>query len=191
MVYLFDRRAALGALGVGVTLSQRAWAAPPAACGAPPCAFGPTTSLAQARRALTDILEVALLPFWRRLADTSTAEGYDLNHDARGDWLGPANPTLVGPGARALVLRPPAPTRARGAGRRCPCRARLRDAGLDACWTGLNGGFFWEVAARSYAPTLPDKQLYGQTFALYALSEHALATRSPAAIGGGLGRVSA
>ena len=55
--------------GPGLGLAHRARAAP-LGCGTPPCAFGPTTSLAQARKALADILELALLPFWRSARST-------------------------------------------------------------------------------------------------------------------------
>lgn len=175
-----SRRAALTAAGLGFAFASSARAGPPLGCGTPPCAFGPITSLAQARTALQDILNIALLPFWRRLADASTGEGYDLNHDGQGRWLGPVNPTLVGQ-ARVLWFF----AHLHRHGRVVPADAARAERGhailTERLWDRVHGGFFWEVAAKGYAPTLPDKQLYGQTFGLYALSEHALVTGSPAA----------
>ena len=175
-----SRRGALGAAGAGLALGRRAWAAPPVGCGTPPCAFGPTTGWPAARAGLEAILARSLLPFWRRVADTSTGEGYDLNHDLAGRWLGPANRSVVTQ-ARTLWFF----AHLRRHGRAVPDDARRAERGLailtDRLWDPVHGGFFWEVRHTSYAPSRPDKQLYGQAFALFALSEHALVTGSPVA----------
>jgi mannobiose 2-epimerase len=42
-----------------------------------------------------------------------------------------------------------------------------------------HGGFFWETDASGEMPTRPDKHMYGQAYALYALSELARATDDP------------
>jgi mannobiose 2-epimerase len=44
-------------------------------------------------------------------------------------------------------------------------------------WDEKNGGFAWEVNATGTVKTRPKKHLYGQSFALYALSEYAMASR--------------
>ena len=97
---VFSRRRALALAGAAAAgLAGPAWAGPPVGCGSPPCAFGPTTSWAGARTALESILDQSLLPFWRGVADLSTREGqregYALNHDLAGRWLGPANLAVV------------------------------------------------------------------------------------------------
>ena len=166
--------------GAGLGFARRTWAEAPIGCGSPPCTFGPVTGLVEARAGLEDILNLALLPFWRAVADASTGEGYDLNHDARGRFLGPVNRTLVGQ-ARLLWFL----AHLRRHGRAVPADAARAERGYafltKRLWDSVNGGFFWEVAAKGYGPTMPDKQLYGQTFALFALSEHALVSGSPPA----------
>jgi mannobiose 2-epimerase len=46
----------------------------------------------------------------------------------------------------------------------------------DKMWDLKNGGFYWEVDATGNQKLKPNKHLYGQSFALYALSEYALAS---------------
>jgi mannobiose 2-epimerase len=49
-------------------------------------------------------------------------------------------------------------------------------------WDKANSGFVWEVDATGTKPTQPGKHLYGQAFALYALSEYYLASQSKEAL---------
>jgi mannobiose 2-epimerase len=151
-----------------------AGALPPIGCGPPPCAFTPVADWTGARQALRDILTRNYLPFWRRLADESRGEGYDLNHDLAGRWLGPSDPALV---AQARMLWFFAHLRRRGHAEAADeARAArgfkiLTERFLDP----THGGYFWRLQAADLQPRQADKQLYGQTFALFALSEHALA----------------
>jgi mannobiose 2-epimerase len=46
----------------------------------------------------------------------------------------------------------------------------------EKMWDQENGGFFWEVDATGNEKLRPRKHLYGQSFALYAISEYYLAT---------------
>lgn len=172
-----SRRAALAAAGAGLALGRQAWAALPVGCGTPPCAFGPTTDWEAARAGLEGILSQSVLPFWRRVADRSTGEGYDLNHDAAGKWLGLANRSLV---SQARMLWFFAHLRRHGRATPEDARRALRGYAIltDRLRDPVHGGFFWEVRHTSYTPSKPDKQLYGQAFALFALSEHALVTGS-------------
>jgi len=54
------------------------------------------------------------------------------------------------------------------------------DAGFrflrDRMWDQTNGGFYWEVDPTGLDVRRPVKHLYGQAFALYALSEYSVAT---------------
>jgi mannobiose 2-epimerase len=52
----------------------------------------------------------------------------------------------------------------------------------DKMWDAAHGGFFWMVDARGDGKLAPKKHLYGQAFALYALSEYYLASGHPEAI---------
>ena len=155
-------------------------AAPPLGCGTPPCPFGPVSTWRGARGALHDLLDLNLLPFWRRLADEFRGEGYDLNHDMAGRWLGPADPGLV---TQARLLWFFAHVRRRGHGEAADAaRAERGCAMLTRRFRDPDhGGFYWRVAAGDYRPKQADKQLYGQAFALFALSEQALATGDAAA----------
>jgi cellobiose epimerase len=49
----------------------------------------------------------------------------------------------------------------------------------DKMWDRKNGGFYWEVDGTGNQRLQPDKHLYGQSFALYALSEYAMAAKKP------------
>ena len=72
-----------------------------------------------------------------------------------------------------------------------PDRLGLRGLGLRECleaaelgyrflrdemWDGKNGGFYWEVDATGERKLKPNKHMYGQAFALYAISEYYLAS---------------
>jgi len=46
----------------------------------------------------------------------------------------------------------------------------------EKMWDSKNGGFYWEVDAAGSEKLKPRKHLYGQSFALYAISEYYLAT---------------
>jgi mannose/cellobiose epimerase-like protein (N-acyl-D-glucosamine 2-epimerase family) len=50
---------------------------------------------------------------------------------------------------------------------------------MDRMWDQANGGFYWEVDATGSKALLPKKHLYGQAFALYALSEYYRASQKP------------
>jgi cellobiose epimerase len=52
----------------------------------------------------------------------------------------------------------------------------------DWMWDREHGGFYWEVDVTGSEILRPHKHLYGQAFALYALSEYAMASRSQEAL---------
>ena len=47
---------------------------------------------------------------------------------------------------------------------------------IDKMWDHQNGGFYWEVDTTGNQKTARLKHLYGQSFALYAISEYAMAS---------------
>lgn len=53
----------------------------------------------------------------------------------------------------------------------------------DKMWDPEHGGFYWEVDATGDNKRNTQKHLYGQAFALYALSEYHLATQDPNVLG--------
>jgi mannobiose 2-epimerase len=117
-----------------------------------------------------------ILKFWHPAAIDTQHGGYRLNHDERGVWKGDAPKALVtqarmvwffarmaraGYGDRKQMLE------AAAHGYRF-LMEKMRDA--------RHGGFYWRVDATGARPLAPKKHLYGQAFALYALSEYAMAS---------------
>ena len=115
-----------------------------------------------------------ILGFWYPKT-IDPAGGYLLNHDLTGK--------PKGPGVRAIVTQ----------ARMVWFFARMARYGhepkkmLDAAdhgykflrekmWDSKNGGFYWEVDALG-KPTKTNKHLYGQSFAIYAIAELALASQ--------------
>lgn len=117
-----------------------------------------------------------ILKFWHPQTLDREHGGYRLNHDARGAWKGDAPKALVTQGRMVWFF------------------ARMARAGygdskqmLDAADHGYRflmermrdpryGGFYWRVDATGVKALAPKKHLYGQSFALYALSEFAMAS---------------
>lgn len=56
----------------------------------------------------------------------------------------------------------------------------------EKMWDQQNGGFYWEVDATGDRILKPRKHLYGQSFALYAISEYYLASRKKALLDFGI-----
>jgi cellobiose epimerase len=133
-----------------------------------------------ARELLERILVEAVVPFWVRNAPDGEFGGYRLHHDLNGAWKGPAGKALVTQ-ARTLwffsrLLRS---KYARAE------YAELAKHGFDFFCSSLrdaeNGGFYWETSCDGSTVTKPSKHLYGQAFALYALTEYAAVSRDGSA----------
>lgn len=117
-----------------------------------------------------------ILKFWHPGTLDTVHGGYRLNHAERGEWKGDAPKALVTQARMVWFF------------------ARMARAGygdskqmLDAAEHGYrflmekmrdarHGGFYWRVDAAGARPLAPKKHLYGQAFALYALSEYAMAS---------------
>src|SRR5579872_6722558 len=120
---------------------------------------------------LTRLLRENLLPFWESRAVDAAHGGYLLGHDARGRYRRGADKFLVTQ-ARTLwffsrLLRSAYGTAAHRA---------AADHGLaflrDRLWDRDAGGFFWSVDEPGMHVKQDGKHLYGQAFALFALSEY-------------------
>jgi mannobiose 2-epimerase len=126
----------------------------------------------QAEAALAD----KVLPFWASHAWDEPHGGFITHLDRVGQRLGPTDKYLV-PQAR-LVWTLAAAHRHGLVG-----RGYLELAGrgarflVERMWDSQAGGFVWAVQ-RDGTPLLADKRTYGQAFAIYGLSEYALAARS-------------
>lgn len=128
--------------------------------------------IGETREILERLLTENIVSFWLPATLDNENGGYRHNHDADGRWRGPAPKGLISH-ARALwffsrLSRSPYGDEASLAAARHGyqfLRAHM--------WDEEFGGFFWEVAFEGRTPTMPDKHLYGQAFALFALAEYA------------------
>ena len=125
------------------------------------------------RSVLERLLHENLIPFWHPRCIDDVRGGYHVGFDHRGQRVDLPVRGLVAQ-ARVLwfysrLVRSGA-SDFRGAA----------DHGFDylaaRLWDVDDGGFFWTVDADTGDPDVSDKQLYGQAFALYAVSEYAAAT---------------
>lgn len=131
------------------------------------------------RRALESLRE-HLLRFWYPQVLDKENGGYRLHHDMGGRWKGPANKNLVGQARTALFFSYLARSKY---GNEQHLQAARH--GYQFLMAALNdsqhGGFYWEVDWTGKVVTKSGKHLYGQAFALYALSEYAMASKDMAA----------
>lgn len=131
-------------------------------------------ALTEARQLCVKILEENMIPFWMNTIDENGG-GYMLNHDVNGKLLGSGNKALVTQSRTlwffARLYRSPFGK---------PEHLKAAEHGyrfmMDKMRDPQHDGFYWEVDASGEKAARPDKHLYGQSFALYALSEYALAT---------------
>jgi len=138
-----------------------------------------TQSKEKIQRNLERILTENIIPFWDETIIDRANGGYHLNHDIEGSNQGPANKNLVTQARMlwyyAYIYQSPYGTEnhlnAANHGYKY-LTTTMRDA--------RHGGYFWQVSPAG-KPTINAKHLYGQSFALYALSEYAQATGSPEA----------
>jgi cellobiose epimerase len=132
-------------------------------------------ALTGTKRSLEGILTENILPFWYPGILDYEHGGYRLNHDREGRWRGPANKCLVTQARTVWFF-------SRLVNSRYGCSEYLNAArhGYDflygQMWDAQFGGFYWEVEAARPIATKPDKHLYGQAFALFALAEYAKAS---------------
>lgn len=135
----------------------------------------PIATPAAALAAIERIVDRAFIPFWTTNCAPDAGEGYRLNHDVTGRWMGRCPHRTVAQ-ARTLwffsmmASSGDAPARDRALAQ--PGVAFL----LHRLWDHRYGGFFWEVRPRSELPSDSRKHLFAQAFALFALAEYALAS---------------
>lgn len=131
--------------------------------------------LLRARQRIEKILFHNIIPFWYRVVDHETG-GYNLNHGMDGQSLGKGSKMIV---TQARMIWYFSMLYRKGwAGREA---LEAAEHGFEFLRSGMmdreHGGFFWEIDA-SGRVTKDFKHLYGQAFALFGISEYALATGS-------------
>ena len=125
-------------------------------------------------KTLERILTENIIPFWYPEVIDEKDGGYRLNHDLEGRYQGPANKCLVTQARTLWFFSRLANSRYGAPGHLEAARhghAFLR----DRMWDQPFGGFYWEVDSAGRV-SRPEKQIYGQAFALYALTEYATAS---------------
>jgi mannobiose 2-epimerase len=122
-----------------------------------------------------------IFSFWYPATLDQTNGGYLLNHDINGRLRGPGTKMIVTQ-ARMVWLYS---RLAREGYQRSNCLAAA-ECGFrflrDKMWDKRYGGFYWQVDVTGDRKLRVKKHLYGQSFALYALSEYYLASGKPEAL---------
>jgi cellobiose epimerase len=124
---------------------------------------------------LEKILTENIIPFWYPEFMDFEKGGYRLNHDIQGKWKGRSNKSLVAQ-ARTVWFFSRLVNSEYGTQDHLKAARHGYEFLKVRMWDKEYGGFFWEVDSSGKIPTKPAKHLYGQAFALYALSEFALAS---------------
>ncbi len=124
----------------------------------------------QAKAELERILTQNIIPFWFPGCIDRETGGFRLNHDKNGQWLGPGPKALVTQSRTVWFFARLANS---PYGRPEHVEAALHGFRFlaDKMWDPEYGGFFWMVDERGEKPVMEKKHIYGQSFALYALSE--------------------
>jgi mannobiose 2-epimerase len=126
-------------------------------------------------------LKENIIPFWLNRSIDRTNGGYILNHNAAGEIKAGGSKGIVTQARQVWLFsklaregyQPKESMEAATHGFRF-----LR----DVMWDRQHGGFFWEVDATGKQRIGPKKHMYGQSFALYALSEYYLASKDKSAL---------
>ena len=160
------------------TIAAGASAQTPATPAAAPASAAATPTVERVRALMPRIeqnLRENVIPFWfPRCVDTVNG-GYRVHYGPKGEEL-PGGVKMIVTQSRQLWLAS-ALLRTRYA---IPGLREAADHGYrflrDVMWDKASGGFFWQVDSTGRHVMRPQKHLYGQAFAIYALSEYALAT---------------
>lgn len=120
---------------------------------------------------LERLLTENITPFWLSHTIDRAHGGFALNHATSGRPKGPATKTLVTQ-ARMLWFFSRLYRSAYGDASHLDAARHGYEFLKDRMWDEEFGGFYWEVDATGRHATKENKHLYGQSFALYGLSEY-------------------
>lgn len=121
-----------------------------------------------------------LLPFWTsRMTDTVNG-GFLTHFDKDGNDTGEDEKSLIAQ-TRCLYTISSAHRAGYGLGKYADMAKRGADFLIDRMWDNEYGGFFW-MMDRKGDLKIDKKIIYGQSFAIYSLSEYTLATGDPRGI---------
>lgn len=121
------------------------------------------------------ILQDNITSFWYSKSLDRQNGGYTISFGPNGEIKGEGTKMIVSQ-ARTVWLF----SRLARAGYKKDQYIEAADHGYrfltEKMWDSENGGFYWEVDVTGYRKLKPRKHLYGQAFALYAMSEFYLAS---------------
>jgi mannobiose 2-epimerase len=147
----------------------------------PPASPDAASRIAALVPALEKNLRQNIVPFWFPRSIDKEHGGYTIFYGPRGEPLAGGTKAIVTQ-ARTLWLS----SRLMRSEFAQPGFRDAADEGFrflrDRMWDPEYGGFFWEVDPTGTKVIRADKHLYGQAFALYALSEYYRASGNPEAI---------
>ncbi len=116
-----------------------------------------------------------IVAFWMSKSLDQKNGGYIINFGPRSEPKGPGTKMIVTQ-ARQIWLFSHLAHEGFGTEYLGPAELGYRFL-IDKMWDPEHGGFYWEVDATGAQKLNPKKHLYGQSFALYAVSEYYLASR--------------
>ena len=121
-----------------------------------------------------DHLNNELLPFWFDRALDKKNGGYITHFDKDGADTGEDEKSMLGQ-ARSIYVFSSAYRNGYGGEQTADFARHGVDFIIDKMWDDVHGGFFW-LTDRKGNVKIDEKILYGQSFAIYSLSEYTLAT---------------
>ncbi|MGJ5815342.1 AGE family epimerase/isomerase [Paludibaculum fermentans] len=132
----------------------------------------PATAVAPMEEALRE----NILGFWYPQSLDRKYGGYTINHGPDGQSKGDA-PKMIVTQARMVWLFARAARAGYGDRKQMLAAAEHGYQFLTTkMWDTKDGGFYWEVDVTGEKKTRPKKHMYGESFALYAISEYAQAS---------------
>lgn len=118
-----------------------------------------------------------LLPFWTIRMKDEKHGGFLTHFDRNGNDTGEDEKSLIAQ-TRCLYTTASAHRAGYGAGKLAGFARHGVDFLIDKMWDKKDGGFFWMMDRKGNIKT-DKKIIYGQSFAIYSLSEYTLATGDP------------
>lgn len=124
---------------------------------------------------LEKILTENIAPFWFDKSLDREHGGYIIHFGPQGQSKGPGTKMIVSQ-ARTVWLFARLARAGYGRTENLAAAAHGYKFLTEKMWDAEHGGFYWEVDAAGERQLKPRKHLYGQSFALYAMSEYYLAS---------------
>ncbi|HOO98638.1 MAG TPA: AGE family epimerase/isomerase [Bacteroidales bacterium] len=121
-----------------------------------------------------------LMPFWTSRMTDTVSGGFLTHFDKDGNDTGEDEKSLIAQ-TRCLYTISSAHRAGYGLGKFANMAKQGADFLIDRMWDNEYGGFYWMMDRKGNLKT-DKKIIYGQSFAIYALSEYTLATGDPRGI---------